>query len=328
LSLVTANAIQAGVTVPDGVWADANYVYFASFDGHLRVIDKRQASFPVIANVPAAAQLFSVRGDLSNVYATGTGGILFRFPKQPPFAIQSSVSYAGAALGSLDVDPLSSGSVIVSQGGAESAADAAHVYVSALNSSDSALAINKASGQVTTTYQLNPADPTITAVFDRSGARVGTIKNPTTISGGMGAVSAYTQGGILAIFLPGCCGESVFLYNASTLQPHGGGSFFTANPNTVSIVHNWLIVGTEGGFIKVFDIGNTAAIQPNTAPVASIDLRAVTGKTGIEDIEVRAIWAEDTGSGVRIYAGSDWGNTHLDPAYRAQLPSFFVLDLK
>src|SRR5438270_345394 len=33
LSLVTANAIQAGVTVPDGVWADANYVYFASFDG-------------------------------------------------------------------------------------------------------------------------------------------------------------------------------------------------------------------------------------------------------------------------------------------------------
>jgi hypothetical protein len=48
--------------------------------------------------------------------------------------------------------------------------------------------------------------------------------------------------------------------------------------------------------------------------------------------------AEDTGNGVRIYAGNDWGSSDLDPSsstwmgnppsYRAQLATFFELDLK
>jgi hypothetical protein len=38
--------------------------------------------------------------------------------------------------------------------------------------------------------------------------------------------------------------------------------------------------------------------------------------------------AEDTGNGVRIYAGSVWGSSDLDRSYRAQLATFFELDLK
>ena len=329
LTLVAANAIQAGVTVPDAVWAGANYVYLANFDGHLRVIDKHQSAFPVIADVAASSQLYSVRGDATSVYATANGGTLFRFSAQPPFAIQASPIYASAPLDSLDMDQPPTGTLFVSHGGAQSAADAAHVYVTELNQADGTLGISKSSGQVTVTYQGSTVDPTVTAVFDRSsGAAVGTIKNPTSISGGVASVSLYSQAGILALFVPGCCGENVYLYNATTLQQLGGGWIQTFFPDTVAILGKWLIVGSEAGTVTVYDISNTAAIQPNMAAAASINLRTVTGKTGPEDIEVRAIWAEDTGNGVRIYAGSSWGNSNLDPSYRAQLPSFFVLDLK
>ncbi|MBV9608588.1 MAG: hypothetical protein JO187_03430, partial [Acidobacteria bacterium] len=321
--------IQAGVTVPDAVWADANYVYLANFDGRLRVIDERQSGFPVIADIPMTSQLFSVRGDAASVYATGTDGMLFRFSNQPPFATESSTSYATIALNSLDVDQSSTGSIFVSQGSGQSAADSAHVYVTSLNPGEGVLAISKATGQVITQYEENPVDPSVTAVFDRSsGARIGTIQNPTTNSGGLGAAAIYSQAGVLAIFTPGCCGRGVYLYDASSLAPLGGGSIQDPWVDTVALVKNWLIVGTEAGTVDVFDISNRAAIQPSLAPVASINLRTVTGKTGIEDIEIRAIWAEDTGSSVRIYAGSSWGNSSKPADYRAQLPSFFVLDLK
>jgi hypothetical protein len=326
LTLVTASALQEGVLVPDALWADANYVYLANFDGHLRVIAKNQSGFPVLGDVAAAVGLYSVRGDGTSVYATATGGELIRFANQPPFSIQSTASYGPTSLFSLDVNPLSSGSILVSQDGAQFAADAAHVYLSALNVGESAMAISKTSGQVTTTYQVTPFDNTITAVFDRSGTRIGTIKNPISISGGLTAASYYSQNGILAIFDTGNSGENVYLYDASTLQPLG--SLFVINPNAVAIIKNWLIVGTEAGLIEVFDISKAAADQ-FLMPVAEINLKTTTSHTGFEDIEIRALWAEDTGNGVRIYAGSDWGDPSVhDPAYQAQLPTFFVLDLK
>jgi hypothetical protein len=326
---MAAGALQEGVIVPDGLWVDANYVYLANFDGHLRVIAKNQSGFPVVGDVAAASDLYSVRGDGTSVYATGTGGEPIRFANQPPFSIQSTKSYGSTALFSLDVDPVSSGSIFVSQDGAQSAADAAHVYLSALNPGETAMAISKTSGQVTQTYEVTPFDNSITAVFDRSGTRIGTIKNPTSISGGLAAFSYYSQNGILAIFGPSNCCENVYLYNASTLQPLGGGSLFVINPNAVAIIKNWLIVGTEAGVIEVFDISNPAAIQLSAMPVAEINLRTTTGHTGIEDIEIRSLWAEDTDNGVRIYAGSDWGDPAIhDPAYQAQLPTFFVVDLK
>lgn len=173
-------------------------------------------------------------------------------------------------------------------------------------------------------------DPTITAVFDHSETQIGTIQNPTTATGGLGGTALYSQAGILALFTPGCCGRGVFLYNASTLVPLGGGSILATATFTdaVAVIKNWLIVGTESGIVEVYDISNTAAIAPDMQPVTFIDLRTQTGKTGPEDIEIRAIWAEDTGNGVRIYAASDWGSSNLPASYWAQLPSFFVLDLK
>jgi hypothetical protein len=55
--------------------------------------------------------------------------------------------------------------------------------------------------------------------------------------------------------------------------------------------------------------------------LASLNLRQVTGHTGIEDIEIRALWADHLDT--LIFAGSSWGN---DQSRGPLLPSFFVLE--
>ena len=56
-----------------------------------------------------------------------------------------------------------------------------------------------------------------------------------------------------------------------------------------------------GGQVDVFDL------RQNPSPlVSSADLRQLTGHTGSEDIEIRALWADDLDN--LIFAGSSWGN--------------------
>ena len=57
--------------------------------------------------------------------------------------------------------------------------------------------------------------------------------------------------------------------------------------------------------------------------VQRLDLRALTGHTGSEDIEIRSLWAD--GFDDLVFAASSWGN---DASRGPTLPAFFVLRLK
>jgi hypothetical protein len=48
----------------------------------------------------------------------------------------------------------------------------------------------------------------------------------------------------------------------------------------------------------------------------------MAGHTGIEDIEIRALWKDNVDD--LVFAGSSWGN---DQSRGPTLPSFFVLEL-
>lgn len=55
---------------------------------------------------------------------------------------------------------------------------------------------------------------------------------------------------------------------------------------------------------------------------SSVDLRAITGHTGSEDIEIRALWSDAYDN--LVFAGSSWGN---DQSRGTNLPAFFILEL-
>jgi hypothetical protein len=78
-----------------------------------------------------------------------------------------------------------------------------------------------------------------------------------------------------------------------------------------------LVVGTESGRVDLFDLGQ------NPSPhLDGVNLRTLTGHTGAEDIEIRALWMDNRDN--LIFAASSWGN---DQSRGPTLPSFFVLEL-
>ena len=229
----------------------------------------------------------------------------------------SAQSISPLGLQSLVVDLSPMGTVTVSEGQTEMAADVSHVYLSALNQSEDAVAVNKKTDAVQRTFG-EPFEFGVTAVFDRStGDRIGSIPNPPDVFGRVGQVALYANGTILAQTTPGCCGAGVFLYDTN-LQPKA--SIPLPNANAVAVMNDgkWLVVGTEAGTVALFDISTSAPVM-----LATINLRQVTGHTGVEDIEIRSVWA-DSKSGL-VYAGSSWGN---DISRSLTLPSFFVLRIK
>ena len=74
--------------------------------------------------------------------------------------------------------------------------------------------------------------------------------------------------------------------------------------NTVATLNNGklLLAGTEAGTVDLFDISDIGSPRL----LSSLNLRELTGHTGIEDIEIRSLWADEE-SGL-IYAGSSWGS--------------------
>ena len=125
----------------------------------------------------------------------------------------------------------------------------------------------------------------------------------------------YASGNILAQTVPGCCGPGIFLYNPTSLQLK---QFIPRlYTNTVTRRGQWLIAGNEGGQVDAFDLSRTPSPF-----VASLDLRALTGHTGNEDIEIRALWTDSIDN--LVFAGSSWGN---EQSRHPSLPAFFVLEL-
>jgi hypothetical protein len=317
LSMVSARTgIEGGLLLPQTVYADATHIYISTVGspagGRLYVLKRdRTADFPVVEQRDFDVALGAVRGDGSHLYVAGRDGLLYVYRKTSPLTFVTSIAVAELQLVGLDVVD---NRIYVAVGQAHVAADAGHVYASSLSTSDTVVEIVKSTWAVSRSYA--GFEPNKTVVFDRAtGARVTAMSNPADASGDRGISALYADREILGLMRPGCCGLGVSLYDPEVL----GFDQRLPSPNSNALARRgrWLIVGTELGTVEVWDIGRRPA-----SVVARVDLRALTGHTGVEDIEIRSLWFDEVDS--LLFAGSSWGN---DESRSPALPAFFALQL-
>lgn len=308
--LIAAVNIPTSFLTDETVYADQQQVYLAGYNGRLYVLDRSRRGYPVRANLALSSRpLRSVRSDSANIYVTSDDGNLYVIDKRKLETSHASVY--PTPIYRLGLDSLYVGrDIIVSTGLAEMTADQRHVYVASLND-EPAFELRGQNSAVAATYAGSRLGTT--SVYDQDAQLLGTVVNPTDLSGRPSAVNLFSDGNDLYVTIPGCCGPGIAIYDALTL------SFKEEIPlpytNVVSVSGSWLVAGTESGTVDIFDLGD--AFQ---GPVASINLREVTGHTGPEDIEIRSIWVD--WSKRLVFAASSWGN---DTSRGPDLPSFFVL---
>ncbi|MBV8477014.1 MAG: PQQ-like beta-propeller repeat protein [Acidobacteria bacterium] len=312
LRLITAVNIPTSFLTDETVYADQQQVYLAGYNGRLYVLDRSRRGYPVRANLALSSRaLRSVRGDSATIYVTSDDGNLYSIDKHKLESSHASVYPRRTPVYRLGLESLYVGRrIIVSTGSAEMTADPHHVYVAALNA-EPAFELSGQNSSVAATYEGSTLGTT--SVYDQDAQLLGTVLNPTDLLGRPSAVNLLSDGNALYVTIPGCCGTGIAIYDARTL------SFKEEIPlpytNVVSVSGNWLVAGTESGTVDIFDLGDASQ-----GPVASINLREITGHTGPEDIEVRSIWVD--WSKRLVFAASSWGN---DTSRGPDLPSFFVL---
>jgi len=319
LRLVSArDHIEGAIVTPQSVYADRERIYlataapppFGSHSGRLFVLARdRSANFPVLEVIEvSSAPLTAVRGDRDNLYVTSGDGNLYIYRKDNPLALIDTVDPAPlGVLSSLALygDNLYIGAMAVSQ---------SRVYVAALNPGEIALEVSKKTLTEERSYG-TVFEPGSTVVFDRrTGERVTGIPFPPDWFGRPGFPSTYADRRVVAQTVAGCCGSGIFLYDPRTLALDQ----MIPRPFTNTVIRHgsWLIGGNEGGQVDLLDLRDPPRV------VFSADLRALTGHTRIEDIEIRALWMDHWDN--LIFAGSSWGN---DLTRGPELPSFFVLEL-
>jgi hypothetical protein len=315
LRLVSARSgIEGSFLGSQAIYADGQHVYLASYQGKLFVLARdRAAGFPVLEVIQtSAAPLTAVRGDRTHLYVTGADGQLYIYRKARPLSLTGTLPIGKFPLGALHVGDAK---VYVSTGHARLAGDERRIFLSALNENDVGLEVDKQTLQRGWTGE--PREPNATFVFDRrSGRRLTGLGNPPVIRGSIGVANLYVDDRVVAQTVPGCCGAAIYLRDPTTLElVQVVDRRFT---NTVVRQGRWLIAGNETGLIDVFDLART----PVTL-AASADLRRLTGRLGVEDIEVRALWVDQVDR--LIFAASSWGN---DASRRIDLPAFFVLEIE
>lgn len=315
IQLVSArDHIDGSFLGSQAIYADRDRIYLASYQGELYVLARdRSTDFPVLEVVRVSdLPLRAIGGDSRYLYVTSADGTLRIYRKERPLVLIGSVRASDYELNSL---ALIGPKVYVSAGQASLAADSDHVYVSRLNESDLGLEIGKKTSVPGVTYG-ETFEPNTTEVFDRkSGERISGITNPSDMRGLLSQVSIYVDAEVLVQTIPGCCGPGIFIYDPGTFVMTQ--SIPDAGANAVIRWNELLVAGNEGGQVKVFDL------EQNPSPlVSAADLRQLTGHTGSEDIEIRALWKDDWDN--LVFAASSWGN---DQSRSPSLPSFFVLEL-
>jgi hypothetical protein len=296
------------------VYADKDRIYLASFQGKLFVLARnRTDNFPLIEIVQdTTLPLTSVRGDAKNLYVASADGNLRIYRKGSRLSLINTVSPSNNGLSSL---VLLGKNLYVGLGQAEIAADQDNIYLTSLNEGEFGLAIPKESLAVTLIYG-KTFEQNHTVVFDRkSGVRLLSITNPSDLLGRLSAISLYTDKKIFVQSIAGCCGPGLFIYNKKTFKLEQ--KIDRTGANTVVRSGRFLIEGNEGGQIGLYDISHNPA-----SFISDVNLRQLTGHTGVEDIEIRALWIDEVDN--LIFAASSWGN---DQSRGPLLPSFFVLEL-
>jgi N-acetylneuraminic acid mutarotase len=310
LELVSARDHVPGSFLNDrAVYADRNRIYLGSAQGKLFVLARDRASnFPIVQTIDLGVPITGVRGDDDRLYVTSPAGMRI-------FTKGSSLSPADSLAPStyLGTVALFEGKIYVTVGQATLAVDTDRLYLSQLNEGEVAWEIDKTTLQVTRTYGAAfIVDRTV--VYDRlTGAEEARIPNPVPMLGSRGQPNLYAKGQSIIQTQPGCCGRGITIVKG----PDFVESEFIPEPfaNAVATVENGLLAGTETGAVEHFDLQNQLDQK--------LDLRALTGHFGGEDIEIRSLWAD--GLDDLVFAGSSWGN---DASRGPSLPSFFVLRLR
>jgi hypothetical protein len=319
LNLVSArDQIEGSFTTPKSVYADQRFVYLASAQGKLFILERSvQKNFPVVAVIDVSwAPLTAVRGDDQFLFVTSGDGSLYVFGRRPPFPRLNVLTLSSAGLNAIEARQKQAvDEFLVSGGQAELAADEQRVYLSQLNEGELALRFTRRTFAILQQYGLTP-ELGSSVVFDRaSGARLGAIPNPDDVLGRPSQAALHADRQVLFQTTPGCCGRGIWVYDSSLSLVQ-----FIDLPgtNTVALSDDkrWLIAGNQSGVVDLLGWGDNTQ-----APGSSINLREVTGHIGHETIEIRSVWVDRNW----IFAGSSWGN---DSNRSPDLPSVFVLRIQ
>jgi len=301
--------IPGSFTVARAVYADRDRIYLGSAQGVLFVLARdRAADFPLVQTIDLGVPITGVRGDAERLYVSTSGGLRV-FAKGASLSVVATPPLS-TYLGAVEVlgDKL-----YVTVGLADLAVDGDRLYLAQLNEGETALELDKVTLQVTRTYgQTFVKDSTV--VFDRvTGAAVATIPYPRVQLGTVGQPSLYLNGTSLMETVPGCCGFGINVIKV----PGFVESDFISEPNTNAVV------AVQDGFWSGMETGEIGFFDSQNHLVQKLNLRTFTGHTGVEDIEIRSLWAD--GFDDLVFAASSWGN---DASRSPTLPAFFVLRLK
>jgi len=308
IKLIAAVRLPGSFVSRQVIYADASRIFLCSFQGDLFVLRRdSKAHFPLLQTIHVGSPLTAIRGDDNYVYVSSRNGTLYVFAKTwpigPPIQSMQLSQYGLASLEVIGND------VYVAKGQAAMAASNSNLYISELNPGDSGLDIvNKR------TYG-DAFSPYRTQVFDRVSLQsVGEISNREH-----GQVNITASQDFVYLTTPGCCGSGIDVYDSSTLRHR---QYLDRTANTVVSVNrrgfNLLVAGSEAGTMDLYILQNGLYTF-----LRNLDLRALTGFTGPEDIEIRTLWMDDLDN--LIFAGSSWGN---DLSRSNELPSLFILELQ
>jgi hypothetical protein len=308
IKLTGAARLPGSFVSRQAIYADADRIFLCSFQGDLFVLRRdSKAHFPLLQTIHVGFPLTAIRGDDKNIYVSSRNGTLYIFTKTWPIGAPiQSMQLSQYGLATLEVI---GDSVYVAKGQAAMAASNSNLYISELNPGDSGLDLaNKR-----TFGEVFSSDKTL--VFDRLSLQpVGEIWNRAH-----GQVNVTVSHDFVYLTAPGCCGAGIDIYEASTLRHK---QFLERTANTVVSVNrrgfNLLIAGGEAGTIDWYILKDG-----RYAFVDNLNLRALTGFAGPEDIEIRTLWMDDRDD--LIFAGSSWGN---DQSRSTNLPSLFILELQ
>jgi hypothetical protein len=307
LRLLQALTLEGCFLTSGAIAADASFVYLASGCTQTLFIVSRGAGFAVeTVALPASAD--SVTVDASSIYVgLATGDVLAMAKSAPHASVTHPVGERFATLSARESQMYASSSQ------SRMAVTSSRVFFAPLNIGDVAREVNPRSWATVREY---PAGvPGVTSAFDRvTGTFVGNVPNPLDRNGQPLGVALRADESFFYQTMPGCCGVDVVVYDSATLVP--AGRIARANVNDVMRSGRWLFGGSEAGEVLAWDFQSPSL----AALVSSIDLRVVTRHFGSEDIEIRAIWADEHDG--LVFAASSWGN---DLSRGPSLPSFFVL---
>lgn len=296
-SLKAANSFPGTQTL----WTDSeSRVYAAGYDGRLYMITSRPngRTFSVESVQVSTWPLRSVVGDETYVFTADVYGLVYRYPP----GLTGSPTSAQVSVYGIGSMAASAGRLIAGLGQGKIGANSHSLYISELNQGDFALQLYKTSLVPSMQYAY-AFEPNVVVRYDVvSGARLGSVSNPLTVLGQQAlAATPYVDEEYVILTVPGCCSAGIEMYT-TTLQHLQ--SIPLANANTVTRLRtrrdNLLVAGTESGKIFVYDLTASPITQ-----AATLDLAALTGLTGPEQLEVRALAVDADG---RIFAATSRGD--------------------